>query len=142
MNQYENSKLVHRGQTIDKDGNIKGDPPKTRTLGFRWSAFENLLKKTSEFGRREWLATRAEDIVSAERRLRQFMWAIPSDPEIEELRPLVPSEMRARKSERVGRGVCPANTLFVSAGVDIGIHHCWATYIAWQRPLRLRQSMP
>lgn len=133
MNRYENSKLVHKGQKIDKDGNITGDEPKTRTLGFRWSAFENLLKNTSEFGRREWLATRAEDIVSAERRLRQFMWAIPSDPEIEELRPLVPSEMRARKSERVGRGVCPANTLFVSAGVDIGIHHCWATYIAWQR---------
>lgn len=133
MNRYENSKLVHKGQTIDRNGNIIGDEPKTRTLGFRWSAFENLLKKTSEFGRREWLATKAEDVVSSERRMRQFVWAIPSDPDIENLRPLIPSEMRQRKSDHIRRGICPKGSLFVTAGVDIGIHHCWATYIAWQR---------
>ena len=35
------AKLVHRGQSIDRFGNITGDLPDTDTLGFRWNCFNN-----------------------------------------------------------------------------------------------------
>jgi hypothetical protein len=34
-------RLVHRGQEVAPDGTIVGDLPPTKTLGFRWSAFQN-----------------------------------------------------------------------------------------------------
>jgi hypothetical protein len=35
--------LLHEGQTIDDAGNLQGDAPQTDTLGFRWSAVNNLF---------------------------------------------------------------------------------------------------
>jgi hypothetical protein len=35
--------LLHRGQSIDDADRVAGDPPRTETLGFRWTAANNLL---------------------------------------------------------------------------------------------------
>ena len=35
--------LLHRDQTLTDDGSVEGDPPATDTLGFRWSAADNLF---------------------------------------------------------------------------------------------------
>ncbi len=49
-----NGKLVHRGQAVTPEGEVVGPVPDTDTLGFRWSAFNNLLVEMELLGREEW----------------------------------------------------------------------------------------
>jgi len=128
---YANTRLVHKGQEVDREGVIHGDLPETRTLGFRWNAYENLLLDTGEYGAKEFKAAVSEDIISSERELKQFVWATPCDPDVESMRSLSSVALRERTSEQLPKGVCPQNTLFITAGIDIGAHDCWAVYTAW-----------
>lgn len=124
-------RMLHDGQSIDRDGNVTGEPVPTMTFGLRINAFNNLLKRTAEYGRREYMALRAEDVVSAEREMLQFVWALPADPDIEEVKELSAVELRQRTMKGVRRGICPKGTQFVTAGIDIGKWRCWAVYVAW-----------
>ena len=73
----EKSKLLHRGQSIDKRGRIRGTPHRTRTLGFRWSAFDNLFVTAEQLGADEWTADRASDRDESQKAVKQFIWCIP-----------------------------------------------------------------
>jgi phage terminase large subunit GpA-like protein len=68
-----NSVLVHDGQSIDNEGSVVGDPPQTDTLGFRWSAVNNLFLTGGEVGADEWRASHSADEENAEREMRQFV---------------------------------------------------------------------
>jgi hypothetical protein len=72
--------LLHEGQTIDDEGIVSGDPPATETLGFRWSAVNNLFLTAGEAAADEWRAARAADEENADRELKQFVWAEPVLP--------------------------------------------------------------
>lgn len=81
-----NARLIHRGQTIDSNGVIHGEPPRTNTLGFRWSGFQNLLYSVSMLAREEWLALHSENPIIADIARNQQAWAKPSkDPNIEKI---------------------------------------------------------
>lgn len=127
------SKLVHRGQEIDGDGEIHGDLPRTQTLGFRWDAFNNLFWSTGTIGLREWRAAgNLNDSENAERELRQFWWALPALPPSYEEHPLDETGLAQRIKRALPRGVAPPWTDLITVGVDLGKYLAHWVAIAWR----------
>jgi phage terminase large subunit GpA-like protein len=122
--------LLHEGQTIDVGGIISGDPPATETLGFRWSAVNNLLLTAGEIAAEEWRASREVDEENADRRMKQFVWAEPVLPSKLNQTNLEISELASRVSE-LPRGVVPLGTACVTVGIDIGKFLCHWAAVAW-----------
>ena len=112
-------RLVHRGQTLDEDGRVQGDPPDTRTLGFRWNAFWNGFWSTGSIGVKEWTAARAPDEDAAEREMLQFFWSMPWRPPLWEASPLT-QEGLASRIAAWPRGLVPAWADRLTVGVDVG----------------------
>jgi len=128
---HKSLSVIHRGQTIAEDGvTIEGDLPKTRTLGFRFNGFNNLLIKPGDLGIEEWLAARAVNSENAEKKLCQFFWALPYIPDKTDDIPLDALTLTTRTSS-FRRGLIPPGTLYISAAIDLGkwLNH-WVA-IAW-----------
>ncbi len=124
------ARLLHEGQTIDAAGVINGDPPQTDTLGFRWSAVNNLFLSAGDLAADEWRASHAANEETAEREMLQFVWCRPVAPAKLAQTNLNENELTARMID-LPRGVVPHVTAHVTIGVDIGkflIH--WAA-VAW-----------
>ena len=119
--------LVHRGQEIKPDGTVAGDPPKTDTLGFRWSAFHNLLSPVALLGMEEWQAARSDDPAAADVVLKQQVWCLPSDTDDVEKVPLSIGIVRGSATGYEGRcnrrekWVLPEWSEYVTAHVDVGL---------------------
>lgn len=111
--------LVHRGQKVLQDGSIIGPLPQTKTLGFRWSAIDNPFATAAELGAEEWRASRSFDRENAEKKMRQFVWALPYVPPAVELIMLDPDELQKRKEGWSMREL-PDDTIAVSVGIDTG----------------------
>lgn len=124
------AKLVHRGQTISEDGTVTGDPVQTLTLGFRWSAANNMLVPAADIGVDEWKAQRSDDEDSQERKLSQFVWALPYKPS-SEFRVQLDAETLQRRQRGLGRGQVPEGTQLVTVGVDVNIRVLHWTAICW-----------
>ncbi len=124
--------LLHRGQQMSPAGTIAGDPPRTRTLGFRFNAFNNLFWTPGSIGLGEWKAARAEDEENAERVQKQFIWATPWQPPDLDLIPVDAETIRRRTAGGKERGIVPAGTRWLTVGIDIAkfIDH-WVI-IAWR----------
>ncbi len=123
------AKLVHRGQTIDADGNIVGDPPRTDTLGFRWNAFNNLFWTAGEVAAKEWTAKHATSGEEAlEKELCQFYWAIPWESPDFDATPLDFHTVRRRFADRrYTKGIVPEDTEQLAMAIDIGKRVCYWT---------------
>ena len=128
-------KLIHKGQTINKRGKVSGPRPKTFTLFFRWSAFQNLFVSSGELALREWKAAQLEDETpekeNAERALCQQTWAMPFKMELIDAAPLVRAEIRRRQANYT-TGTCPPDTKYLCVGVDVGRWKCWYFGIAFR----------
>jgi phage terminase large subunit GpA-like protein len=124
------AKLVHRGEEIDDDGTIHGDPVETLTLGFRWSAVNNMFIPAGDVGMDEWRAQRAVNQDNAEKEMRQFVYALPYLPPDVELTPLTDKDIK-RRVTRLPRGLAPAGTRFVTVGCDMGKHLAHYVVVAW-----------
>jgi phage terminase large subunit GpA-like protein len=125
-----NCKLLHRGQTIS-GSEITGELPATQTLGFRWSAANNLLVPLSRIAEREWKASRTVDEQNAEKEMCQFVWAMPyKSPEFE-----ITAGNAIELTKRMNgipRGIVPDDAEFITVGIDIGMRLCHWTAIAWR----------
>lgn len=121
--------LVHRNQEV-VGGKIVGDAIETDTLGFRWSAVNNLLTPESILGSDEWMAARDPDEANAERGMKQFVWCEPVDPDEEEETPLDLQGVAARLSS-TGRGVVPAGSDIVTIAADVGSKKIHWVATAW-----------
>lgn len=124
---------VHRGQEIACDGTISGPVPQTDTLGFRWDAINNRFLSPGFVAAEEWKAQRAEDEENAEKKLRQFFWAIPYEPGALDTTPLEYTAIMARTKPKHLRGVIPENSDYITVGVDVGKRLLYWTAIAWRR---------
>ena len=124
------AKLVHRGQTIDPDGTIHGDKPRTTTLGFRWTAFDNALVSAGTIAVAEFKAARAANEESAEKEMCQFVWARPYKPDQEEAIVLDANAITQRLG-RLPRGIVPKGTRALTVGIDLGMHLGHLICIAW-----------
>lgn len=124
------ARLVHRGQQISADGQVTGPLPATETLGFRWTAVNNLLLTAGDVAVDEWKGSRAVDEENAEKELCQFVHAIPYKPPREQTTVLEAFGVAARTS-RSPRTEVPADAQAFTLQVDLGkwLAH-WAA-VAW-----------
>lgn len=129
------AKLLHRGQKISTDGAVEGELPQTKTLGFRWNAFNNLFVTAADVGEDEWKASRSSDEENAEKEMRQFVWAIPYEPPAMEEQPLS-SDAIVKRMSGLAKGYAPENFNCLSVGVDLGKYLCHYVAIAWQDEAR------
>lgn len=131
--------VMHRGQELTPDDQISGKAADTYTLGFRWSAANNLFVSAGEMGLDEWKAAKSDDADNAEKAIRQFLWAIPHEPETSELNPLSSEALEHRGDspkggkERETRGVVPEWAFCVTVGVDVGKDFSHWVADAWGR---------
>ena len=125
------AKLLHDGQSITPGGIITGEPRETDTLGFRFNAFNNLFWSTATIAAAEWRAFHAVDEESAEREACQFRWAVPHEPPQLDLTPLDPQKLKRRRAAAHPRGLVPADTEYLTLGLDLGKRVGWWVLIAW-----------
>ncbi len=109
---------------------LKDGPPATDTLGFRWSAVNNLFSTTSEIAAEEWRASRAADEDNAERERRQFVWCLPVIPTKWTDAELETHELACRVAS-VPRGVVPQNTESLTVAMDLGKYLNHWIVVAW-----------
>lgn len=131
-----NAKLVHQGQKIYRNGRIVGQAPETRTLGFRYSAVNNLLLPASDIGIDEWEAVRSDDEINSEKKMCQFVWAMPFEMPGLDLTAL-DRELVEKRRLRFPKGVAPPSTRWVTVGIDVGKYRCDWVAIAWLLPERI-----
>lgn len=110
--------LIHRGQSV-VDGAVVGEFPKTRTLGFRWSAIDNMFLTAADIAADEWAAARATDEDGAERKINQFVWALPYRPLKLDLS-AIDSAALVRRVSTLPRGRVPDHASCLTIGVDVG----------------------
>lgn len=123
--------LVHDGQEVTESGEVTGQPKRTMTLGFRWSAANNLFATEKSIGVDEWKAAKSEDEDNAEREQRQFVWALPYIPNIEEKTPL-DTMVIANRTRHTPVGQAPDGCEFLTVGVDVGKWELHWTATAWE----------
>lgn len=117
--------LVHRGQEVTPSGEIVGQPPKTRTLGFRWSAFQNLLNSTAMLAAEEWKAKHSDEPELADIARKQQAWALPAENPNVEKTPLDVSIVCGKHPKYAGRcagvsrGQVPDGSDILTAFVDV-----------------------
>jgi phage terminase large subunit GpA-like protein len=127
-------RLVHAGQSIDKNGDVVGDAPRTRTLGFSYEGWHNLFQPTAALAADEWNAERERDRDNAERRVCQQVWGIPYKTPDDELSPLEPAQLIQRQADHVATaGIVPPDAVALVAGIDVGkwiLHYCVVAFLA------------
>jgi phage terminase large subunit GpA-like protein len=123
-------KLVHDGQTIDEQGNVQGNLPETDTLGFRWSAANNLFLTAGYVAAEEWRASRSPDEDNSEREMRQFVWCLPTVPLKWNQTGVEASALTTRVS-KLPKGLAPQFTKFITVGLDIGKFLAHWIAVAW-----------
>lgn len=126
----EKSRVVLAGQAVTPQGKISGTAMEKETFSFRYSAVNNLLIKTGNYGMDEWRAIHADDEENAEKELRQFVWALPYQPPIEDEIELRWEQITARTTD-LERGVYPEELDFITVGIDVGSRFGWFCVIAW-----------
>jgi hypothetical protein len=129
----ERGVVLHGDQTIDRDGKIQGQPPATRTLGFRVNAFNNLLWSAAYIAAQEWLAKRDKDPESAEKKLKQWYWALPIEPNAIDVTPLELADVLGRQHDTLRKGQCPPGTFHVSGAADVRKSQVHYLIVAWWR---------
>lgn len=131
----QGARLLHRGQSMDEQGNVAGDPPATDTLGFRWSAVNNLFLTAGEVAADEWRAGRSVDEENAEREMRQFVWCLPVVPDKCDETP-VDAHALAARTVPLARGLVPADAEYLTAAVDLGKYLVHWIVVAWSGKAR------
>lgn len=124
------ARLLHKGQSINSGGVIAGELPQTRTLGFRFSAVNNLFASERHLGNGEWKASREVDEENAKKARNQFIWAVPYIPSKRERTQLLIANI-IRRQGPYERGVVPPDLQAITAGIDIGKYLLHYTIKAW-----------
>lgn len=125
-------RLVHRGQTIDADGHVSGKTPETDTLGFRWSAANNLFLTPGGLAADEWRANRSADLENSEREMRQFVWCLPTVRSKWEETSIKAHELASRIAP-LARGIVPPTAEHLTAAMDRGKFLCHWVVVAWSK---------
>lgn len=126
------AKLVHDGQEVTPEGHVVGEAPRTNTLGFRWSAVNNLFAEAGDLAGEEWKAANtAEDSDDAEKQQHQFVWAIPWAPPELNLRILTANHVQTKLS---GLEKCevPDWAIGLTLTIDVGSRAAHWTVKAWK----------
>jgi phage terminase large subunit GpA-like protein len=128
-------KLLHRGQTIDRDGNVHGDPPRTHIFAFRWNCFNNMFWSVEAIAHKAWQVAHAAEIAdelesdpeSIRKEWLQFYWAMPYEPPQLDDAPLQAKYVCKRKDADLDQFEIPEDTQYLVAGLDV--HKRWIYYL-------------
>lgn len=123
-------RLVHRGQEIDEHGAITGPAPRTDTLGFRWTAVNNLMQSAGRVAVKEWKGKRQHDEDNAERELCQYVHCIPHESAVIDLTGIEHATLQRRQAD-TERGVLPVDVQAITVGADLGERLMYWLAIAW-----------
>jgi phage terminase large subunit GpA-like protein len=123
-------KLLHNGQTIDEAGTVEGNLPETDTLGFRWSAVNNLFQTAGDVAGEEWRASRSPDEDNAEREMRQFFWCLPTIP-LSWNQTEVDSNAIVTRISKLPKGLGSKFTKLITVGLDIGKYLAHWVAVGW-----------
>lgn len=123
-------RIIHGDQTIDKNGDIHGEMPRTRRLWFRTTPWLNALLSTADLAADEWRAAQIDEDsperVSEDKRMAQFVWCVPwvAPNQVEDLEI---DRKRAAKQTLDGhpRGVVPNDTIALTVATDVGKWELW-----------------
>lgn len=108
---------------------VVGERPETYTLGFRWTAADNMFTNAGLIAIEEWKKLNAAvDEQSDERKLRQFVWALPIEDTQESTLTISASAVRRRMGV-YGRGIVPADWGFAGF-LDLGQRVCHWSVVA------------
>jgi len=125
------SKLVHKGQTIDKRGRVRGKLPETRTMGFRFSAVDSMFLPAADIGVDCFYARENPDEIDAEKKLTQFVFALPfKNPGFDKFK-IDRATVEQRREASNPKGHVPQGTKWITIGVDVGKYRCHWVAIAW-----------
>jgi hypothetical protein len=120
--------ILHGSQKVDKRGRVIGDLPATRRLWFHWTSWHNMFVSTASLGREEWEASRIPEDTperqSAERELCQFVHGMCYTPGVLDTTELDPKVVATRRN-KIARGMLPADTQYVTIGIDVGKYQGW-----------------
>jgi hypothetical protein len=95
-------RLVARGQTVQADGTVTGDLPRSKVWGFRWTALDSPLKPLGELAKQHRQACERRDAYGDHDPLRQFYrdkWVLPYREDVEGqagLEAITPAYLQAR----------------------------------------------
>jgi phage terminase large subunit GpA-like protein len=132
-------KLIHAGQTVDKQGRVHGTRPNTSRLFFRAAAYHNLFLSAGSIARDEWRAQQIpEDSTerhSADRELAQFVHCVPYvEPMFADDLVLDKRTIAARRLQ-LPQHVLPSDTKWLTVGTDIGEKRIWYLVLARRESL-------
>lgn len=117
-------RILHGDQRVDRKGQVVGEMPTSRRLWFRWSGWHNLFSSIGSLAVDEWQKLQCPpdslQEESAERKLCQFVWAIPYEPNLEDSVEIDAVKIAGRKAEQYGHDVLPEDTTHLTIGIDIG----------------------
>ncbi|MEX0643604.1 MAG: terminase gpA endonuclease subunit, partial [Pirellulales bacterium] len=124
------ARLIHRGQSVDADGNVEGDLPDTDTLGFRWSAVNNLFLMAGDIAGDEWRARNSADEENAEKEMRQYVWCLPAVP-LKLDQTLLQVQAIQRRVGKWARGIVPPDCVYLTAAIDLGKYLAHWVLVSW-----------
>jgi len=122
--------LAARGQTVNPDGSVSGEKPRTNTFGFRWNAMSSGLLSMADIAETEYRAEHSDnpnDLKS----VVQFTWAEPWTDDLQDLSGINRETVLA-KIGHLPRGVLPAETRALTVFIDLGKYTCWWSAWAWR----------
>lgn len=123
--------LVHRGQKVDRHGNVSGPVPETDTFSLRVTAWHNMFTDAGELGGELWRYDRLEDgprKTELRREIRQFSWALPDI--IETTTPVIEVETVLERVQELPRGVLPSAARCLNVFVDVHKRECFFVAMA------------
>lgn len=128
-------RLVHWGQSVDKNGRVVGDLPPVSTLWFQWHAWHNLLLDASDTAIDEWKASQLEEGTAerenAEKELCQFAHSVPYFSKLAANEALSAQVVRKRTDEWQ-KNLLPNDTERLTIGLDIGKWTAWWFAVAFR----------
>jgi phage terminase large subunit GpA-like protein len=125
------AKLAHKGQDVTPDGTVAGLLLRSNTLGFRYHAAHNPLVSMAKVAETEWSSPRVTSADAAEKKLRQFYWTLPSEPEAVTVSAMDVAAICSRSID-MPRGRIPEDTAALTVAVDVGKWLCHWGAVAWR----------
>jgi phage terminase large subunit GpA-like protein len=126
-------RIVHNGQTVDKQGKTHGDPPRTMTFGLNWPRFQSGMATMKRIAMEEWRAEYGPaDTMDTDpqQAIKNYVWGMIYESDIEAL-PEITKEIVTKKLGRTPRGAAPQQTETLTVFVDVGLYICWYNVWSW-----------
>jgi phage terminase large subunit GpA-like protein len=123
--------LVHRGQEVTPAGEVVGPEPRTMRFSFRAGAFDNQLVSPEGIAKELHDGSQESDQESAQKKIKQFLWALPwKSPLTEEI--LLEVKTLIQRQGGDAKGFVPAWCERLTVGVDLRKRQLHYVVIAWK----------